>query len=130
MARNTLFLFIISFILLSRADAQTGHYAQFSFSESKYDFGEILAGDTAVHEFEFVNTGRTPLIIEKIITTCGCTAPSWPEDPVAPGEKGKIRIVFDATGKIGRQNKIITIVSNAGNPRERLHVMANVIPAP
>lgn len=108
--------------------AQTGNAPEFSFEESKHDFGDITQGDLVEHIFEFTNVGEAPLIISNVITTCGCTAPTWPKDPVKPGEKGKIKIAFNSSGKIGRQNKVVTIISNTSNQKDRLFIIANVIP--
>jgi hypothetical protein len=108
--------------------AQESKAPQFKFNESKIDFGEIFQGDIVEHSFEFTNIGDSPLVISKIITTCGCTAPTWPKNPIRPGEKGKIKIVFNSTGKIGRQNKVATILSNTSNQKDRLLIMANIIP--
>ncbi|MTI19819.1 DUF1573 domain-containing protein, partial [Fulvivirga sp. RKSG066] len=74
-----------------------------SFEEEKHDFGDIHQGDKVEHVFQFENTGNEPLIITNVQTTCGCTAPEWPKDPVAPGQTGKIKVVFNSAGKIGRQ---------------------------
>ena len=98
------------------------------FIESKHDFGDIIQGDIVEHHFEFTNVGNAPLLISNIITTCGCTAPTWPKEPIKPGEKGKIKIVFTSSGKIGKQNKVVTIISNTRNQKERLFIVANIIP--
>lgn len=131
MIRNIL-LGVLPFVLLAfmpdRSNAQSGNIPEFKFEESKYDFGDITQGEVVEHFFEFTNTGGAPLIISNVITTCGCTAPTWPKDPVKPGEKGKIKIVFNSTGKIGRQNKVVTIISNTTNQKDRLFIVANVIP--
>jgi hypothetical protein len=127
MARYYLVLLII--LASGNLIAQVENAAKFKFIESKHDFGDIKEGDKVEHQFEFTNIGEAPLIISKIITTCGCTAPTWPKDPIKPGEKGIIKVVFNSEGKVGRQNKIITILSNASNVKERLHIVANVIPA-
>jgi hypothetical protein len=124
---------ILSFVLLSllsffNLHAQSEDAPTFKFVELKHDFGDITQGDILEHYFEFENTGSVPLIISNIISTCGCTAPTWPKDPIKPGEKGKIKIVFDSAGKMGRQNKVVTILSNASNQKERLFIIANVIP--
>jgi len=121
---------VVLFSLLSSYSllAQNNDTPEFKFTETKYDFGEITQGDIVEHHFEFVNIGKMPLIISNIVTTCGCTAPTWPKEPIKPGEKGKIKIVFDSTGKIGRQNKVVTILSNTSNQKERLLIMANIIP--
>jgi hypothetical protein len=80
------------------------------------------------HTFIFKNTGNQSLVISNIVTTCGCTAPTWPKDPLQPGEKGEIKVAFNSTGKIGKQNKVITILSNSVNGRDRITIQANVIP--
>lgn len=99
-----------------------------SFEEDRFDFGDIYQGDKVEHVFEFENTGNEPLIITNVQTTCGCTAPEWPRDPVAPGQSAKIKVVFNSAGKIGRQNKVVTIVSNAVSPMNRVTIVSNVLP--
>jgi len=110
----------------NEATNQTGPVM--AFNEEKHDFGDIYQGDKVEHDFEFENTGNEPLIITNVQTTCGCTAPEWPRDPVAPGQASKIKVVFNSSGKIGRQNKVITIVSNAKNPLNRVSIVTNVLP--
>jgi len=121
-----LFILILSASL--RTSGQDKNGSQFEFEETNYDFGDIQQGEKAEHIFSFKNTGNQPLIISNIVTTCGCTAPTWPKDPVPPGEKGEIKIVFNSSGKVGKQNKIITIFSNSINNKERITVKANIIP--
>jgi hypothetical protein len=124
------YLSISLIILLSfiGSFAQVNQTPEFKFDEPRFDFGEIIQGEVVEHYFEFTNIGDTPLVISKIITTCGCTAPTWPKEPILPGKKGKIKIVFNSTGKIGRQNKVATILSNTTNQKDRLFIMANIIP--
>ena len=98
-----------------------------TFKESSFDFGDITQGDVVEHVFEFENTGNEPLILANVMTTCGCTAPSWPREPIAPGESASITVKFNSRGKIGVQNKVITIVSNAINQRERIRIETNVM---
>lgn len=87
-----------------------------SWEANSYDFGDIFQGDKIEHTFKFANTGTEPLIITNVTTQCGCTAPKgWPRDPVLPGGKGEITLAFNSAGKNGRQNKVATIISNAGN---------------
>lgn len=99
-----------------------------SFDRDYADLGDITQGDMATHIFPFTNTGNQPLVINNVITTCGCTAPQWPEKPLAPGESGHLKIVFDSTGKIGRQNKIITVQSNALGQYHRVKIAAMILP--
>ena len=88
------------------------------WQESSHDFGDIRQGEKVEHTFYFTNTGDEPLIITNVTTQCGCTTPKgWPRDPVMPGGKGEITIAFDSSSKVGRQNKVATIVSNAVNSK-------------
>lgn len=131
---KTLVIFVFSIFTIVGAVAQEAAEETntsgpvMSFEEDKHDFGEIFQGDKVEHVFEFENTGNEPLIITNVQTTCGCTAPEWPRDPIAPGQSGKIKVVFNSTGKIGRQNKVITVVSNATSPLNRVTIVTNVLP--
>lgn len=98
------------------------------FSEMSHDFGDIEQGEKVAYTFEFTNTGDAPVVITNVLTTCGCTASSWPREPIAPGESSKIDVSFNSTGKIGHQNKVITIMSNATNNPERVKIVTNILP--
>ena len=98
------------------------------FSEDTHDFGDIEQGTKVSHVFAFENSGTQPLILSNVLTTCGCTATDWPRDPVAPGGGGKIEVSFNSAGKMGKQNKVITVVSNAVNAQERVKIITNVLP--
>ena len=84
-----------------------------TFEEVKYDFGSIGQGGVVDHVFKFKNTGTQPLIISNIGVSCGCTTPEWTKDPVMPGKTGTISAHFNTAGKMGMQNKVLTIESNA-----------------
>ena len=99
-----------------------------AFGKVTHDFGDINQGDKVEHVFSFENTGTEPLIITNVQTTCGCTAPEWPRDPVIPGQKSSIKVVFNSAGKMGRQNKVITIQSNAVSPNNQVSITTNVLP--
>src|SRR5688572_22762725 len=87
-----------------------------SFEKKTHDFGDIFQGDKVEETFKFSNTGTEPLILTNVQVTCGCTTPKgWPRDPILPGGKGELTIAFNSTGKMGKQNKVVTIVSNAVN---------------
>ena len=98
-----------------------------TFEEESHDFGDITQGDKVEFVFNFENTGDSPLIITNIKVTCGCTATDWMRDPIPPGEKSSITVKFNSTGKLHKQNKVITIVSNASNPIPRVKIVANVL---
>ncbi|MEM9830139.1 MAG: DUF1573 domain-containing protein [Bacteroidota bacterium] len=131
--KNTLAL-LFSFFLIQVAFAQEATTdeevdgPQITFAEDSKDFGDIVQGDKVSHTFEFENTGTEPLILSNVLTTCGCTATAWPREPIVPGASNKIEVSFNSTGKKGRQNKIVTVVSNAVNAQERVKLIANVLP--
>ena len=98
------------------------------FDESEFDFGDLHQGEKAEHIFQFRNAGNQPVVIENVLSTCGCTAPEWPKDPILPGKAGSIKVIFDSSGKIGRQNKIVTIRSNAPGNQHRIRIYGMVLP--
>ncbi|MEO9481825.1 MAG: DUF1573 domain-containing protein [Ekhidna sp.] len=100
-----------------------------SFTEKSFDFGEITQGEKVEHVFTFENSGNEPLILSDVRTTCGCTAPEWPREAIAPGKTGKLKVVFNSSGKMGMQNKVITVMSNAVNNPERVKIVTNVMAA-
>lgn len=93
-----------------------------------YDFGALTEGDTVEHTFAFTNTGEFPLIINNITASCGCTTPEWPREPVAPGAKSSIRVRFNSRGKMGQQNKTITVFANTDPSMTDLQFKALVNP--
>ncbi|HZX73526.1 MAG TPA: DUF1573 domain-containing protein [Cyclobacteriaceae bacterium] len=100
-----------------------------AWEKSTFDFGDIVQGEKVEHTFRFTNTGNQPLIITNVQVTCGCTTPKgWPRDPIAAGAKGEVTIAFNSTGKLGKQNKVITIMSNAVNTENQIMFSANVMP--
>ena len=88
-----------------------------TWDKKTHDFGDITQGDKVETTYFFTNTGNEPLLITNVQVSCGCTTPKgWPRDPVPPGGKGELSISFNSTGKMGKQNKPLTIISNAVNP--------------
>ncbi len=97
-----------------------------SFSETEYDFGTIRTGSEAVHYFVFSNTGKTPLVILNVRTSCGCMASEWPKIPVAEGRKDSLRVEYNTKVK-GVFSKTITVQSNAKDPVIELRIKGNVV---
>jgi hypothetical protein len=91
-----------------------------------HDFGTILEGERVVCYFDYENQGEESLVIQSVEASCGCTTPDWSSEPLAPGEKKSLQIVFDATGRSGAQLKLVTVISNASNPRVQLTLRADV----
>jgi len=115
------YLFLVAVILLmvpcfaQESGAKKANGPVIKLEKVAHDFGDITQGDKVEETFKFTNAGTEPLIITNIQVTCGCTAPKWPRDPIAPGGKGEITIAFNSAGKIGKQNKVVTVISNAVN---------------
>lgn len=98
-----------------------------TFKENSIDFGDIVQGQKVEHTFVLTNTGKQPLIISNVAATCGCTVPSWPKEPVAPGKSAEIKVSFNSTGKVGKQNSVVRIYSNASEPIEKVSLISNVL---
>jgi len=97
------------------------------FEEDSYDFGDISQGEKVEHAFTFENKGDADLIISSAVGSCGCTVPSYPKEPISPGQKAEILVVFNSNGKKGAQHKRITIVANTNPNKTMVAIMANVI---
>jgi hypothetical protein len=106
----------------------TVNVAKMTFEETRFDFGTINEGDVVNHVYKFTNTGKVPLIINDARSTCGCTVPKWPKNPINPGESGEISVKFDSKGKKDRQAKPITITANTYPNQTILQIKGNVIP--
>ncbi|TNE54772.1 MAG: DUF1573 domain-containing protein [Bacteroidetes bacterium] len=100
------------------------------FSKEVHDYGEIKYGANGTCVFSFKNTGNAPLIISKAQGSCGCTVPSWPKEPIAPGATSEITVKYD-TKRPGPIAKSVTITSNAVNhPTKVIRIKGKVGPAP
>jgi hypothetical protein len=80
--------------------------------DSVQNFGKVTDGEKVMVTFHFKNTGTKPLIIASVQASCGCTVPSKPEEPVAPGAEGVIKAEFNSEGRVGAANKTITVRCN------------------
>ncbi|MBW3544200.1 MAG: DUF1573 domain-containing protein [Bacteroidetes bacterium] len=120
-------LFVVAAYAQEKAQVASVNGPQITFQESEYKFGDLEQGEKAEHVFTFKNTGTAPLVLSDVRTTCGCTASEWPKEPVAPGKSGQIKVTFNSAGKMGAQNKVVTIVSNAVNAQEQVKMIGNVV---
>lgn len=102
------------------------------FEKETIDYGTIAHNSDGKREFVFVNNGTKPLVITNAQGSCGCTVPTTPKEPIAPGAKGVIGVKY-ATDRIGPFTKTVTISSNAeGQPTKVLTIKGTVLadPAP
>ncbi len=96
-----------------------------AFEKTLHDYGTIVKGSDGTCEFIFTNKGATPLILNNVSASCGCTAPSWTREPVAPGAKGSVKAKYN-TNIVGSFTKTITVYSNAKNSPQTLTIKGTV----
>lgn len=99
--------------------------ARIEFKKNTHDFGNIDFGGDGTCEFVFTNTGKVPLVLSNVTSSCGCTVPDWPHEPVKAGENEIIRVSYD-TYKEGAFTKSVTVLSNAENSPVRLFIKGRV----
>ncbi len=115
-----------SVLLVSAQEAPKG---KMTFKSTVYDFGTFKEELKSVsHAFEFKNTGKQPIIIQRVSASCGCTTPDWTRSPVAPGQKGYIKVTYNARNRPGPFSKTITVVANTVPSRIILSIKGNVTP--
>ncbi len=95
------------------------------FENTTVDYGEIKKGADPVRKAVFTNKGTEPLIVKNARGSCGCTVPTWPKEPIMPGETGVIEIRYD-TQRVGSINKTVSIQTNEGEEEIRLFVKGNI----
>lgn len=114
------------FTALSTEDLEKAPVIEF---ESKtFTFEKLKQGEKTTHQYKFKNTGKSDLVIRKVRASCGCTAIMTEKKIIKPGEEGNIEVSFNSAGKLGNQNKTVTVISNdPKHPREILWIRGEVI---
>jgi len=100
--------------------------AKIEFESETIDYGTIEKGADGVRVFKFKNTGNIPLIITRVKSSCGCTVPKKPEEPIMPGMTGEIEVKYD-TNRVMPIRKTITVTSNAETPTIALKIKGLVV---
>ncbi|WP_108423427.1 DUF1573 domain-containing protein [Flagellimonas amoyensis] len=98
-----------------------------TFEKAEHDFGTIEQGTPQETIFKFTNTGNAPLIITDAKSSCGCTVPDPPKEPIAPGETGELLVKFNGSGQ-NQVTKTITVTANTAKGSEILRIKAFVNP--
>ncbi len=99
-----------------------------SFKDKNFDFGKLVQGDKVDHEFTFVNKGKSDLMIRKVQASCGCTAALASNQIIHSGESSSIKVTFNSSGKMGNQNKTVTVITNdPQHSREILWIRGEVV---
>jgi len=133
--RNILFILtLISFISCQQIDKgisnsliESGAFITVIGNET-IDFGEVIEGEKVDVEYKLKNTGKGDLIISKASASCGCTELQYPKDIIKEGGVDVVKITFDSKGRLGKQTKKITLVSNATPNVKILTLKGKVLP--
>jgi hypothetical protein len=131
--RTTSILIPLVFLIAVSCSEKSGDKAgrkaaKIDFKETIHDFGEIEFGGDGSFDFKFTNKGKSPLILENVRSTCGCTVPEWTREPVNPSDTGSIRVIYD-THRVGAFSKTLIIYSNAANSPIRIFIKGRVLPS-
>ena len=127
--------------LLTAANAQTGHEdhthdiaatqttdESLKLKEIEHDFAKIPQGKPVYYSFEITNTGKTPLKLDNVQASCGCTTPEWSRDPIAAGSTAVIKVGYNAAAE-GYFEKTITVTYNT-NQTKQIKIKGTVWKAP
>ncbi len=121
---------LVALLMVAMPVAMSAGEPTIVFNSVSHDFGNIKAtGGNVTCQYEFTNTGETPLVIVSVTNGgCGCTTPSFPKAPVAPGKKGVIKITFNPAGRKGEFNREVKVRTNGDPKRISLKFKGVVIP--
>ena len=120
--KKIMFMTVLLFACVHLAVAQQKQ-AEIKFDKTSHDFGTFSEKDVQNCTFTFTNAGQAPLIINQAIASCGCTVPTYTKAPIAPGEKGEIKVEYHGKGKFpGHFKKVITVRTNGEPSMVRLNI--------
>lgn len=103
-----------------------GKYPVMTFHKTEHDFRIIEKESKVSYTFGFINTGEADLIITKAVGSFGCNILEYPKEAIKPGESGKMKVSFNASGKHGQQQKTVTITTNTAQGSELLNIKAAI----
>ena len=82
------------------------------FKTEAHDFGSIPMGKPVYFNFEFKNKGTTPIKLDDVHASCGCTTPDWPKEAIKAGASSLIKVGFSAATEGDFDKKIIVSYQN------------------
>ncbi len=134
MKKSIFSLFLIVFITISAfsqedeiiTNKEKKELPDIFFKELNHNFGTIKYQEEALYKFVFTNTGKEPLLLTNVRSSCGCTVPTWPKKPIKPGKKGEISVKYN-TRIIGSFAKSIMVFSNAKTSQIKLTIKGKVL---
>lgn len=118
-------LFLIIGLFSCNDAGNSSTESRIEFKNTEFDFGNIPYKAEATYEFTFTNTGKKPLIITNVKSSCGCTVPSYPAEPVKPGESASISVRYDSK-RIGVFSKSVEVYTNGKNSPVKLRIKGEV----
>ncbi len=123
--KKVLSIFVFALLGTSLALAQAQNGPVMTFETTTIDYGIINKGADPLRKFKFTNTGNEPLIIKSAKGSCGCTVPTYPKEPIMPGETGYIEVRYD-TQRPGAFTKTVTITTNEAVETRMLTIKGEV----
>lgn len=122
---NKIIIAFLSIVVCSCTTSVTTNDATIYFSKTDQIFGTLTYKKEASCDFQFTNTGNTPLVVLDVKTSCGCTVPEWTKKPIKPGNNGEIKIKYDAASP-GVFHKTISVYYNGKDSPKRLTIKGEV----
>ena len=120
-------VFLLSFVMSGLLFAQSK--PEVKFNKDVHDYGSVKEEiEVALSEFEFTNTGKSPVVIQRVVTSCGCAAPSYTREPVLPGKSGKVKVAYNTIHRPGTFRKSVRVYTNVPDTVYTLTIKGNVIP--
>lgn len=127
--KRILFVIMLVTLTIGAASAQQKEASITVTDSATHDFGDIKEADGPVsHTFVVINNGELPLVISRVVASCGCTTPDWTKEPIAPGKTGNIKVTYDPSGRPNQFVKTVNVYSNGKTGSYVLTIRGNVIP--
>jgi len=114
-----------SVILVAQEESKTNAKAEMAFASLSHDYGSVVYAADGTYDFKFTNNAEKPIVITNVKSSCGCTIPSWPKEPIQPGKTGTITVKYN-TKLAGSFNKTVQVFSTAENSPVKLSIRGKV----